>query len=92
MRRFARPDPLIVLVGGVIIVCGALGVFAMLKLTPDQIAQLEAGVIMIVSGIRMWLSRTPAKPFDDRAVPIPQPPPDQQPPPRSPIPGDSDGG
>lgn len=65
MRRFARPDPLIVLVGGVIIVCGALGVFAMLKLTPDQVAQLEAGVIMIVSGIRMWVGqRRPAPPAD----------------------------
>jgi uncharacterized membrane protein YfcA len=68
MKRLARPDPLIVLVGGVIIVCGALGVFAMLKLTPDQVAQLEAGVIMIVSGIRMWLSR---RTVVDPAAPTP---------------------
>lgn len=57
MRRLARPDPLIILIGGVVIVCGALGLFSRAGLEPDAVAQLEAGAIMIASAIRMYVNR-----------------------------------
>ncbi len=70
MRRLARPDPLILLVGGVVIVLASLGVFTALGLSPDEVAQLEAGLIMIVSAIRMWLTRRAnADPTQDWPIP-----------------------
>ena len=45
------------LVGGIVMVCGALDLFGRLNLTADQVAVLETGVIMVVSAIRMWVDR-----------------------------------
>jgi hypothetical protein len=57
MRRLVKPDPLTVLIGGIVIVCGVLGVFDRAELTADQVAILETGIIMMASSIRMWINR-----------------------------------
>lgn len=57
MRRLAKPDPLIILIGGIVIVCGVLGLFEWLELTADEVAILETGIIMVASAIRVWIAR-----------------------------------
>lgn len=57
MRQLVKPDPLIILIGGIVIVCGVLGLFEWLALTADQVAMLETGLIMVASAIRIWITR-----------------------------------
>jgi len=66
MRQLVKPDPLIILIGGIVIVCGVLGLFEWLALTADQVAMLETGLIMVASAIRIWITR--ARGIEDQPV------------------------
>jgi uncharacterized membrane protein YfcA len=61
MKKIVRRDPVVILVGGIVVVCASLGLFERLELTADQVASLETGVIMVVSAVAMWIERRRAK-------------------------------
>lgn len=51
------PDPVVILVGGSIEVAAAFGLFSLLDLTADNVAQLGAGLVMIGSALRMFIGQ-----------------------------------
>lgn len=56
-RRLPPPDPVVLVVAGGVQVAVALGWFARLELTAEEVAQLGAGLVMIGSAIRMLCER-----------------------------------
>lgn len=56
-RTLPSPDPVVLVVAGCVEVAVALGWFARLELTAEEVAQLGAGLVMVGAGLRMFCGR-----------------------------------
>jgi hypothetical protein len=50
-------DPLALIIGGIVAVCGALGLFSHLGLDVDTVQTLEGGLLALAAGVRMAWER-----------------------------------
>jgi hypothetical protein len=53
-------DPLALIVGGIVAVCGAVGLFSRMGLDVDAVQTLEGGLLALAAGLRIAWSRRSA--------------------------------
>jgi hypothetical protein len=53
----AASDPIALLLGGLFVVLGAARVFSRLGMSADEVAQAQAGLLMLAASVRWWVEQ-----------------------------------
>jgi len=56
-KALRTADPLALIVGGLVAICGAVGLFSKLQLDVDAVQALEGGLLAVAAGARMMMGR-----------------------------------
>lgn len=57
-RALKTADPVALIIGGLVAICGAVGLFSKLQLDVDAVQTLEGGLLALAAGVRLAWGKT----------------------------------